>query len=416
MLLPWQCLILALFAASLAACGGCDRNISGRLAAVETGTLLDPPPSRESPVAALDEACGTGDAEAATGTFSRAPYLQNVSAEAATVVWTLDDDEPVRVVLSQPDGTAVATHHSELEPTRHLRDAHQHFVRFEGLEPGTVYCYAILAGETELLGRTGFRTAPAPGSGEPVRFIAFGDSGWDGGDQEALRQQMDTLPFDLAIVAGDVVYEDGTLNQYERRHFAVYDPLFRSVPHYPVLGNHDYKTANGGPFLEVFHLPPNAPEGAQERWFSFDWGDVHFVALDTEAYGEAQAAWLRADLAANELPWVVVYAHRPPYSSGKHGSSSGFRRWFSPILEEHDVALVIAGHDHHYERVQPVGATRHFVTGGGGRGVRPPSPKSFTEHAEAVIHLLYVEVTEAQVRVHAVDGTGQVFDGAVIAP
>jgi acid phosphatase type 7 len=392
---------------------GCDRNLPGRLAATETGTLLDPPAPRGSPLEAFDAACGTVDG--GPHAFRRAPYLQEVGAHGATVVWTMESPEPAHVELTLPDGSLAATGLSTIELTRRLRGASQHYVRFEGLEPATLYCYSIVGDGAELLGRSGFRTAPAPGSGQPVRFLAFGDSGTGSDDQRALRNQMFSVPFDLAIHVGDVAYERGNLGQLEHYHFAVYDPLFRSLPHYPVAGNHDYRTDDAAPFREVFHLPRNAGEGWEERWFSFDWGDVHFVGLDSECVGATQAEWLRADLLANALPWVVVYAHKPPYSSGHHGGSSRFRRWFSPILDEHGVQLVVAGHDHHYERTRPMGGVHHFVSGGGGKGVRIPGKASFTEHAQAVIHFLYVEVQGDEMRVHAIDGTGREFDGAVIA-
>jgi hypothetical protein len=67
----------------------------------------------------------------------------------------------------------------------------------------------------------------------------------------------------------------------------------------------------------VFVLPEEGattkyPDNA-ERFYSFDYGPVHFVALDTEhafidtARRQAQLAWLDADLAATTQPWKVVY-------------------------------------------------------------------------------------------------------------
>ena len=67
-------------------------------------------------------------------------------------------------------------------------------------------------------------------------------------------------------------------------------------------------------------LPENGGHGGVERWYSYDWGDVHLVALDTDAAAATQAAWLEADLAANQLPWTIVY--------GTSRESAAIRRVF----------------------------------------------------------------------------------------
>jgi hypothetical protein len=161
--------------------------------------------------------------------------------------------------------------------------------------------------------------------------------------------------------------------------------MLRSFPVFPVAGNHDYKTDDAGPFREVFALPENGgPEGT-ERWYSFDWGDVHFVAIDTERVGPKQAAWLDADLADNQLPWTVVFAHKSPYSSGSHGSDRNVREVFGPILEFHRVPLMLAGHDHNYERSEQINGVTYVVTGGGGRGTRAVGRSEFTAFSHDVL-------------------------------
>ena len=203
-----------------------------------------------------------------------------------------------------------------------------------------------------------------------MRFIAFGDSGGGGSDQTALRDQMATVPFDFMIHTGDIAYDGGTRAAFEERFFRVYADFLKYFPVFPASGNHEYDTEDAAPFREVFVLPENGgPEGI-ERWYSFDWGDVHFVALDSERTGPVQAAWLDADLTANQLPWTIVYWHKPPFSSGEHGSDGASRAHFVPILEKHKVPLVLNGHDHDYERTTPQNGVTYVVTGGGGIGVR----------------------------------------------
>ena len=193
------------------------------------------------------------------------------------------------------------------------------------LAPDTVYCYDVKTGSSASE-RLGFRTAPAAGSGAPVRFIALGDSGGGGDDQTTLRDQMATVPFDFMLHTGDIPTTAGTRAAFEERFFRVYADFLKYFPVFPASGNHEYDSADAAPFREVFVLPENGGPDGIERWYSYDWGDVHFVALDSERPVAVQAAWLDADLTANQLPWTIVYWHRPPFSSGEHGSDAALGR------------------------------------------------------------------------------------------
>nr|MBA2540711.1 metallophosphoesterase [Deltaproteobacteria bacterium] len=109
-----------------------------------------------------------------------------------------------------------------------------------------------------------------------------------------------------------------------------------------------------------------------------------------------------------------VYMHRPPYSSGEHGSDTGLRTKLAPVLERHGVQLVLSGHDHDYERMIPQDGVAYVVTGGGGRGTRPVGESSFTAFSEAVIHFVIVEVLVDELILHAIDATGVEFDSLVV--
>ena len=192
--------------------------------------------------------------------------------------------------------------------------------------------------------------------------------------------------------------------------FAVYADLFKSIPFYPAAGNHDYHTLDAAPFRDVFNLPGTT----EEKWYSYDWGMVHFAAIDTEADYATQAAWLDADLAASNAPWKIVYMHRPPYSSGAHGSDKALRRHLAPVLKRHGVQLVLAGHDHDYERMIPQDGTAYVVTGGGGIGTYSVGSSSFTAFSEDVIHFVYGEIGADEMVLHAIDASGREFDSVVI--
>ena len=389
----------------LAACG----NVTGNIASTKTGDTSRPA-ERRSPVDDLRAACGDGAPTTYGATaVKRQPYLQQVTTTGATLGWVTTQPESAHVKLTTPPGTLMATAPAVVEDYA-LRSAAetQLWSSVTTLAPNSIYCYELADDTQALTNRTGFRTAPAADSTEPVRFLAFGDSGGGGSDQYALLEQMYTVPYELMIHTGDLAYDNGTISQVEDTVFAVYAVLFRNIPFFPASGNHDYRTMQGAPFREVFNLPGN------EKWYSYDWGRVHFVALDTEADYATQMAWLDQDLAATALPWKIIYMHKPPYSSGMHGSDVTLRNKLSPILEKYGVQLVLAGHDHNYERIKPQNGVAYVVTGGGGIGTRSVGSSSFTALAEDVIHFVYVEVGVDELTLHSIDATGREFDSMVV--
>ena len=140
---------------------------------------------------------------------------------------------------------------------------------------------------------------------------------------------------------------------------------------------------------------------------------MHVTVLDTEKVGDTQRSWLEADLAASDAPFTVVVLHRPPFSSGSHGSSDGVRDAFVPLFADR-VDLVLAGHDHDYERTHAIDGVTYIVTGGGGIGTRAVGDSEFTALSVQVAHFVHVSVDENEIRVVAIDGIGESFDSIVI--
>jgi hypothetical protein len=370
-----------------------------KLAAEGTGDVSNPPAPRGAPDEEVSKACGDG--QVTSSRLVRRPYLQQVSGRTAHLSFTQHGDEPVVVDVFLPGGKPVLSRLATREaPGSPLR------VEIGGLEPATIYCYR-LNGLTE---SAGFRTAPAPVRNTHTRFVAFGDSGNGSDNQRAVFAQIQTVPYDLVLHLGDLAYEKGSSYELESHYFDVYRRLGRSFSVFPVIGNHDNSTAQATPFLSAFDLPDNGVESERERFYSFNWGPVHFVALDTERIDGRQAAWLDQDLTRQDSPWVVVYGHRPAYSSGSHGGDPRFRAELGPVLEKHHVPLVLSGHEHDYERTKPIAGTVYVVSGGGGRDTRPVSWSDFTAYAEDVLHFVFVEADASTLTLHAIDGVGREFD------
>jgi hypothetical protein len=407
-------LALGLVAAFVPAC---DPNVPGRLQAQHVGDVSNPPAARGDGSEAIRAACALppdGQPRAA-GAMKRQPYLQQLTDRSGKLVWTAAGEQPATVLLRRADGGApVAAAVTRDESAQLPAGQRQWVASLEGLSPDTLYCYQLREGEAAVA-EAGFRSAPARDGATPARFVVFGDSGEGGEDQHAVLDQVKTVPFDFILHTGDIAYDNGTRSQFEAHFFDVYADLLRLFPVFPASGNHEYETQQAAPFREAFVLPENGGPEGKERWYSYDWGPVHFVVLDTERIGPVQAAWLEADLsAASDRPWTIVYGHKPPFSSGSHGNDAGFQQTFVPILERHHVPLVLSGHDHDYERVKPQNGVTYVVTGGGGRGSRDVGHSSFTAFSESVQHFVYVTATADTLALHAIDGTGAEFDSLVL--
>lgn len=400
---------------SLSLVAACTGNQDGNVQATRVGDLSNPLTQRGDSFADVARLCELSEPSPRETGLRRRPYLQRLSAQGVDLLWTTAAaTRDGAVVVTRPDGAIISLAGAVQDSTAHPPDgAVQWQASISDLEADTTYCYELRLGG-EAVRRGGFHTAPAAGSGRSLRLVAFGDSGDASTDQRAVLDQVRTMPMDLVLHTGDVAYDQGTRGELEERYFSVYADLLENFAVFPVSGNHDYATEQAAPFREAFDLPANGGPEGEERWYSFDWGDVHLVALDTERIDETQARWLDADLAAHRLPWTIVYFHRPPFSSGSHGGDADVRRLFVPLLEKYAVPLVLSGHDHDYERTTPINGVTYVVTGGGGVGTRPVGHSSFTAFAESVCHFVYVVVDGDSMTVHAVDGTGQPFDSVLL--
>lgn len=365
----------------------------------------------------------------------RAPYLQSVDGSSAHVVFAtrLDAMAVVRIA-PQADGPwtdyDAATTRFEAAYTQDTKDFWQHDAQIVGLRPNAAYCYEVLVDEEVVASGLSMFTAWDEPS-RAVRVLAFGDSGDGSPQQFALRDHMLTRQFDVFLHLGDMAYGSGTFAEFEERVFGVYRDLMHRVPSYPVIGNHEYKTDGAQPYLDLYSLWDVALKDEDaERYYSFDYGDVHFIALDSnpemlwpivafdDVEDDTMLDWLRADLAATDKPWRIAFFHHPPYSSGQHGSDQLARDTISQVLEEGEVDLVLAGHDHHYERSVPVtgvqattseaGGITYFVVGSGGAGLRDATGDWFTAAVNDEDHAyldLVVEGCTARGEALAADGT-----------
>jgi hypothetical protein len=252
----------------------------------------------------------------------------------------------------------------------------EHSVTLTGLSPDVRYYYAVGDAGTTLAGGDAsysFRTFPTSGTTRASRIWVVGDAGTGFADQTAARDAYAAYtgsnPTHLWLQLGDNAYDHGLDADFQARLFGVYASMLRSCPTLSTIGNHDtdQSTAPAAtiPYFSIYDAPSAAQAGGlasgSTRYYSFNLGHIHFVCLDSMTSSRATTGtmltWLKNDLAANTLPWVVAYWHHAPYSDGSHISDSTsevqmteMRTNALPILESHGVDLVLGGHSHVYER------------------------------------------------------------------
>ena len=166
---------------------------------------------------------------------------------------------------------------------------------------------------------------------------------------------------DVVFTLGDNVYTSGTSAQFANCFTPTWgDPKKRIMTKlHPTPGNHEYYTTAADPYFQYFGAAAG-PIG--EGYYSYDVGAWHVVVVNSEIVVDpsftdsartAQMDWVAKDLKAHKKLCTIAYWHRPRFSSGWHGSDPKFRPLWQ-LLYDNDVDLVLAGHDHDYERFRPM--------------------------------------------------------------
>ncbi len=213
-----------------------------------------------------------------------------------------------------------------------------------------------------------FTTGLSKGQAEPFRVMLAGDSrgGYDG-----IRDNIDRLKdmnADFWLFNGDMT-DAGSQEQWHI-WFESMKPVVESTVLMPVQGNHEVIAEL---YYHQFALPRVAELGEyEEHGYSFDYGNVHFVGLNTctDDVVEAQVQWFENNLKNArqdpDIDWIIVLQHHPAFSASNHGSEPRVQTYLVPLYHKYEVDLVFAGHDHNYERSYPVNKSGTPVTDGFG--------------------------------------------------
>ncbi len=207
----------------------------------------------------------------------------------------------------------------------------------------------------------------------PVFFAVIGDFGMAGPAEEGVAELIHAANPDFIVTVGDNNYPNGNLDTWDANVAAYYGDYIEREAFFPAWGNHDWGYRRKR--LPGLEKVPYLPE--PQRFYEFVRGPVHFFVLNSNwqepagiKVGSAQARWLQERLALSTTPWQVVVVHHAPYSSGRHGSQM-LLQW---PYAEWGADIVLAGHDHTYERIERDGLF-YIVNGIGGN----PSLYDFPE-------------------------------------
>lgn len=331
--------------------------------------------------------------------FHIKPYVSKVTTTTARISWVSQGEIPAGTVAVD-DGTLPKTYDAAIEP---LQDTicHLHSTDITGLHPGTSYTYIVECGGQQIDGS--FKTAPQVNSSFSFSLI---------GDTQSYHEGLQPLLDDMAKERSDFVLHVGDItdrgNLWGEWKASFFDPGWGYLKHqtlWPVYGNHD-----GGPYFPALFGLRN------KYWYSFNWGDAHFIVLDSYGAGsggagrKAQLEWLKKDLESNDRRWTFVALHVPMVATRKS------LKWFGaddflPLLEEHEVDVVFSGHHPHYRRYRPIGTPGrkpilHITSGGGGGPVGGYVPSPVLAQGIDVNHYCRIDVNgdRMQLTAHAVSG------------
>ena len=271
-----------------------------------------------------------------------------------TITWLMSPDSSAAVQYLQAndyDGNFDAARHLEIPGTAFNMSGalYRYTVDIVGLAPDTEYIYRV--------GSEGAWSEPAifttATEDKNFTFLYMGDiqAGYDSWEV-MLDSVYETYPeIKFALLGGDLT--DNSHDEDEWLEFLdAATGVFSRIPVMPTLGNHD-----GLMYLKFFALPRNGPAGLKQEFYSFDYGDAHFVVLDSNNNTSAAAKqWLQQDMEATDKKWRFAIFHHPVYPvvhDYKGIDRSICENWV-PILEQNRVDMVFVGHQHVYMRTHPI--------------------------------------------------------------
>jgi len=337
--------------------------------------------------------------------FLKGPYVQRVGPTTAEIRVEVAPPAAISVELSGADGGRTSLR----SPPKSF-----HTVALTGLSPDTAVDYVVRAGAS--FRSASFTTAPKEESRVPFRFLIYGDNRSDHEAHAAVVGAMRDQPGSFLINTGDFVLDGGDESQWQR-FFDIETPLLSKRPLFSCVGNHELTDQSGAAYIRYFAPTAALTDSKPELSGSFRWGMARFFLVNAMASyaGGSDRDWLDKELSTSDneagILWRVVVMHHGLWSSGPHGGNGRMlTAGVLDVLKKHHVDLMLAGHDHIYERGQNDGIG-YLISGGGGapvyemKNLAPGSKKR-----ESVRHFVQAEISPEKMTMTAIRATGSTIE------
>ncbi|MEZ4221512.1 MAG: metallophosphoesterase family protein [Polyangiaceae bacterium] len=341
------------------------------------------------PLGALGALCALGVLSVSSSASAAPKYLRlsytGDPATSMTVTWNTTVSASAEVKVGTSPGTYTQTvTGTTLQANAGLGWIQQ--VDLTGLSPDTTYYYVAGSASDGYSKEASFLTGP---TGDPLcgqmRFAFLADNRPDpifgGGDNwpQILAQAAAHKP-DFTLNGGDMVIDGDKIDQW-LAFLGWTEPVSKSIPLMPSMGNHDTGPGSGASanYNQIFALPSSTGTNGSnsEDYYYFTYGNAIFVSLSTDSFkGGAtpfatQAAWLDEVLTKNPKKWKFVYYHKPSYTteavfSISHKSNEENQNAsFISMIDKHHVDVVFTSHNHWYERFNPSNCSAQSKPGSG---------------------------------------------------
>jgi hypothetical protein len=274
-------------------------------------------------------------------------------ATSQTITWLTPDVNANTIQYTESEGFNGDYSAAELKTATGSKfddsDDYRFTVGLTGLSPGTQYVYRV--GRDEAWSEPlSFSTSNDP---DDFTFLYLGDvqegyAQW-GSMVERIYEENPEIRF--ALLGGDLTNEGDDTDEWGEFLNAA-TGVFSRIPVMPAKGNHDQDL-----FFEFFALPENGPQTINGAFYSFDYGEAHFVVLDTSnVITDDVKQWLQEDLQNTDQKWRFAVFHHPAYQEFDDNKTidDAIREHWVPILEQYHVDMVFVGHQHVYMRTYPI--------------------------------------------------------------
>ena len=334
------------------------------------------------------------------------PYLIKPGESEMTIRWEMDKTGNYELEYGK---SKTRTKKIKLILREKKHNAFLYEARLTNLKPGETYYYR-LTGQPATSWKS-FKTYRK--NQDRFTFVAMGDSR---SNPDIFKKILDETVSEnpaFIISMGDLVEGGGEYDEWHNFYFSAAKDVICSIPLVSTLGDHEADGDDG----ELFRYFLREDEPVDKQWFSFDFGNTHFISLDfRHPEDQEMTDWFINDITTSDKEWNIVYSHRGAYNFGGHRSAWGRDTW-PELFSKYKVDIVFAGHSHIYERFLPVreddadNVVTYVTTGGAGAGLYDAVlVKSVLAVSESVNHLVSVTIDKNRLHYKAIRMDGTLLD------